>query len=123
MSPNKPPMTVWINTNVVENRAYSFSVLGITTIDGVQIRNPLLALSEEFMVSPEGWGFQKYGTGGGCMAYRLDLAGGDYLMLTDASGTDLPTPQDYETALLGRYTSNGDPVALIDVKDIPRREA
>ena len=116
-------MTVWINTNVVLNQAYDFNILGITTVDGLQVRNPLLALSESFAASPEGWGFHEWQSGGGCMAWRLDLEGGDYLLLTDASGCYLPDePDDFETALLGRYTSNGDPVALIDIGDIPRRE-
>lgn len=116
-------MTVWINTNVVESRAYDFNILGIATVDGVQLRNPLLAFSEQFAASPEGYGFHKWESGGNCLAWRLDLEGGDYLLLTDASGCYLPDePDDFDNALLGRYSSNGDSIALIDVKDIPQRE-
>ena len=107
----------------IDTVPYDFNVLGITTVDGLQVRNPLLAFSEAFGVSAEGWGFYIDHTGGGCRAYRLDLEGGDYLLLTDANGTDIPDqPDDYEGAMLGRYNAAGDPIALIDVKDIPRRE-
>lgn len=115
-------MAKWEGSRLTEV-PYSFSVLGITTIDGLQVRNPMLALSEQFSASPEGWGFVKYHSGGGCMAYRLDLEDGDYLLLTDSSGSDLPDqPSDYEGAMLGRYSSAGETIALVNVIDIPRRE-
>lgn len=88
--------------------------------EGISIRNPMLSECGRGPVDPKYYGFEEYHTGGGCMAYRLELPGGDYFLLTDGDGCGLPhCVEDAETAILGRYNSEGDTIALITVGDIP----
>ena len=87
--------------------------------EGREIRNPLQD-SEGCWTNPTVYGFYVQQTGGGCIAYQLDLPNGDYLVLTSEDGSDLPDkPEDAEDAVLGRYTKDGDHLADIDLRDVP----
>jgi hypothetical protein len=82
------------------------------------IRNPLL--KDGAWCSATVYGFEATHTGGGCIAYRLDLPNGDQLLLTDEDGSALPDdPLDAVDAILGRYNEGGEPIAYVRVGDIP----
>ena len=90
---------------------------------GISIQNPFMSECSRFEVDPRTYGFVEHHTGGGCTALIREMPveeGGGYLLLTDAEGINVP--DDEETALLGRYTNEGDPVALITIKDVPFEE-
>lgn len=86
---------------------------------GMNIRNPMMSECGRFGVDPKEYGFEVYHTGGGCMALRKDLDNGDYFLLTDDSGSAIPTAEEWATAIYGRYTGGGTPYATINLVDVP----
>lgn len=86
---------------------------------GMNIRNPMMSDCGRFGVDPKEYGFVEYTTGGSNMALMKQLDNGDYLLLTDDSGTDIPVAEEWATAILGRYTGGGTPYATIALLDIP----
>lgn len=96
-----------------DSKPYDLAVMGIPSPFGV-VANPLRSVDGLRDVSPENYEFVEWETGGGCLAYRLDLADGGYLLLTDSGGAGLPDPDDDDSPMLGRYDAEGDPVALVD---------
>lgn len=83
----------------------------------MQIRNPMLSACGRFAADPKDYGFEGWASGGGCVALRKELDNGRYLLLTHSDGIDLPDATSDD--LLGLYTQDGDPLALIRVGDIP----
>lgn len=86
----------------------------------MQIRNPMLSACGRFAADPKDYGFEGWASGGGCVALRKELDNGRYLLLTHSDGIDLPDATSDD--LLGLYTQDGDPLALIRVGDIPFSE-
>lgn len=84
-----------------------------------RIFNPTRSRDNRSYVDPGVYGFDVYHTGGGCMALRKDLDGGCYFLLTDSDGDSMPGQDEYETALLGLYSPEGDTLAMIEVGKIP----
>lgn len=83
--------------------------------------NPLRTADDSADCCAEGYGFVLTNTGGGCMAYQLDLPDGRYLLLTDSEGCEVPSPSDDESPMLGLYSPEGDPLALVeDFAELPR---
>lgn len=88
--------------------------------EGHEIRNPFLSPCGQFEVDPvETYGFAEAWTGGGCKALELVLPNSDVLLLTDEEGCDIPTISEWRTALIGRRTAGGIPIALCDLGEVP----
>lgn len=83
----------------------------------MQIRNPMLSECGRFAADPKDYGFEGWASGGGCVVLRKELESGRYMLLTCSDGIDLPDATSDD--LLGLYTQDGDPLALIRVGDIP----
>jgi hypothetical protein len=109
-------MTFYLPDGTTELRQYDPDLLSFEH-EGYQIRDPMQSECSRFHIDPRKYGFEEYHTGGGCMALIKDLPSGEYLLLTDENGDDIPAIGDQE-ALLGRYTTEGEPVALITVGNI-----
>lgn len=85
------------------------------------IFNPLRTPDDSGDCCAEGYGFELVNTGGGCMAWQYTLTDGSYLLLTDSEGCDVPAPNDTESPMLGRYSAEGDPIALVeDFAELPK---
>lgn len=98
-----------------DKKPYDVEVMGVPVpIDGSVVANPLRSADGLRDVSPENYGFFEWETGGGCLAYRLNLADGGCLLLTDSSGAGLPDPDDDDSPMLGRYNAEHESVALVD---------
>lgn len=82
--------------------------------EGGAVFNPLRTLDNSAFCTPERYGFEVVNTGGGCMGWRLDLPDGGYLLITDEGGSGLPEEDDDGSPLIGRYTVEGDCLALSD---------
>ena len=90
--------------------------------EGKEIRNPLQAAGPAcvYWVSAETYGFYPFHTGGGCMALRKDLPNGNYLLLTTDDGGYIPDePGDAEDAGMSLYSADGEPLADINLRDVP----
>jgi hypothetical protein len=115
----EPPMTVFLVNGTTINVPYDPEVMAFTN-DGYEIRNPTQSECSRFYIDPKEYGFEVWNSGGGIMVLKRELPGnGGYLLLTTADGSSIPAPADSDTALLGRYTNGGDPVAYITVGNIP----
>lgn len=86
--------------------------------EGMSIRNPFLSDCGRFSVDPEYYGFKPHHTGGGCMALRKDRPDGKYYLLTDSGGSEIPTAEEADDALLGLYEAD-EQFLLVKVGDIP----
>lgn len=89
---------------------------------GQVIRNPFFSACGQHQVNPvEAYGFESVETGGGCAAWRLDLADGHHLLLTDSSGCYEPDLADWPHALVGLVnTDTGDEVCCVFARELLR---
>lgn len=110
------PLTVYLNNGTAHKVPYSDELMAFVHND-MQIRNPLLSACGRFAADPKDYGFEGWHTGGGCVGLRKNRDGGQYMLLTCSEGLDLPDATGDD--LLGLYTKDGDPLALIRVGDIP----
>jgi hypothetical protein len=115
------PCTLYLASGNEVKVPYSADLLAFTHQE-MQIRNPMLSECGRCTVDPRSYGFDEFHTGGGCMALRKMLPCGEYLLLTDADGCDIPSAEEWETALYGRYYHDGDPAILITLGDVPMAE-
>lgn len=113
----KNPMTVYQADGTTKLVPYSAQVLAFE-FEGFEIRDPQISECGRFVADPKKYGFKRHETGGGCTALILDLPNGDYLLITDEDGSSIPDLGD-STALLGRYTKDGNPIAVITLGDVP----
>lgn len=99
---------------------YNAELLSIT-VDGVVIYNPLRTPDDSADCSPERYGFQVWETGGGCLAWGLNLPNGHTLLVTDADGMHLPEEGDEESPIIGRSDADGYDVAtVVDFAELPK---
>lgn len=115
------PCTLYLASGKEVKVPYTADLLAFTHLD-MQIRNPMLSECGRFNVEPKYYGFDEFHTGGGCMALRKMLPCGEYLLLTDADGSDIPQAEEWETALYGRYYRDGTPAIIIELGDVPMAE-
>lgn len=113
------PLTLYLADGAEHKVPYSDELMAFVHND-MQIRNPLLSACGRFAADPKDYGFEGWASGGGCVALRKELDNGRYLLLTHSDGIDLPDATSDD--LLGLYTQDGDPLALIRVGDIPFSE-
>lgn len=114
----KLPCTLYLASGNEVNVPYSPDVLAFVHND-MQIRNPMMSECGRFGVDPKDYGFDEYHTGGGCMALRKMLPCGEYFLLTDADGCNIPLAEEWATALYGRYYRDGTPAIIITLVDVP----
>lgn len=112
------PCTLYLASGNQVKVPYSADMLAFVHQD-MQIRNPFLSDCGRFTVDPKEYGFDEYHTGGGCMALRKMLPCGEYLLLTDADGCNIPLAEEWQEALLGRYYLDGTPAIIVELGDIP----
>lgn len=118
MSRPKRVMTMTLPSGMTLKIPYTADLMSFEHMD-MNIRNPMLSECGRFAVDPEYYGFEPHHTGGGCMGLRKDMPNGDYFLLTDSSGIGIPTAEDADTAVYGRYTGGGTPYATITLQDVP----
>lgn len=106
------PLTLYLADGAELKVQYSDELMSFTHGE-MQIRNPLLSECGRFAVDPKDYGFGGWPTGGGCVALRKELESGRYMLLTCSDGGD---------DLLGLYSGEGEPLAIIRVGDIPFSE-
>lgn len=115
----KNPMMVYRPDGTVDSLPYDPAILAFE-FEGRQIRNPLYEPDGEFHIPAENYGFYHHHTGDGCMALRKDLPNGDYLLLTTEDGSSIPDMiEGSEDAILGRWTADGEALALIVLGNVP----
>lgn len=113
------PLTVYLADGTEHKVPYSDALMSFIHND-MQIRNPLLSECGRFAVDPKEYGFEGWHMGGGSIGLRKELEGGRYMLLTDSDGLDLPDSTGED--LLGLYSKDGEPIAIIRIKDIPFSE-
>lgn len=113
----KTPVTHYAADGSSWRVAYDPTVLAFVHED-MEIRNPMLSECGRFDVDPKYYGFEEYETGGHCLALIKTLENGDYLLLTDEDGGGIPETGDLN-ALLGRYTNEGVPIAVVTLGNVP----
>lgn len=116
--PTPKPMTFYLPSGTTLLVEYDPRLMAFVHED-MEIRNPMMSECGRFGVDPKSYGFEQFHTGGGFMALYKELSDGDYLLLTNADGDDIPEQAEWATALLGRYNKDGEPLALITLLDIP----
>lgn len=112
------PLTLYLADGTEHKVQYSDELMSFA-FGEMQIRNPQLSECGRFAAQPQQYGFEGWSSGGGCVVLRKNIEG-RYFVLTDSSGCDLPNGD--ATDLLGLYTDDGDPMAIIRVGDIPFSE-
>lgn len=112
------PCTLYLASGNQVNVPYSADMLAFVHND-MEIRNPMMSECGRFMVDPQTYGFDLYHTGGGCMALRKMLPCGEYFLLTDDSGGDIPLAEEWAEAQYGRYYRDGSPAIIIELGDVP----
>lgn len=110
------PLTVYLADGTEHKVQYSPELMSFTH-DDMQIRNPMLSECGRTVVDPKVYGFQEWERGGGCLALGKELEDGRYFLLTCSDG--ICPPLGLYTDLLGLYTKDGDPIALIQAGHIP----
>jgi len=113
------PLTLYLADGAEHKVQYSDKLMAFTHGD-MQVRNPLLSECGRFAVDPKDYGFEGWASGGGCVALRKELESGRYMLLTCSEGLDLPDATGDD--LLGLYSKDGDPIAIIHIKNIPFSE-
>ncbi|MNJ48732.1 hypothetical protein D3C77_439330 [compost metagenome] len=86
--------------------------------NGMAITNPCLDESTVASADPRGYGFVEAKIGA-VTALRLDLPDGDFLMLSDELGLQLPDAASILTTRFSRHTSDGLLQAYCFIGDIP----
>lgn len=112
------PLTVYLIDGTTMQVPYNVELMSFEH-GGMAIRNPFISECGRFSAEPEYYGFSGWSAGGGCVALRKDF-GSRYWLLTDASGMELPDATSDD--LLALYSKNGEPLAIIRIKDIPFSE-
>jgi hypothetical protein len=112
------PCTLYFASGNQTKAPYLKEMLAFVHLD-MEIRNPMMSECGRFGVDPKYYGFDEYHTGGGCMALRKMLPCGEYLLLTDSDGTNIPLAEEWATALYGRYYRDGSPAIMITLLDVP----
>ncbi|QYW06447.1 hypothetical protein uan_035 [Pseudomonas phage UAntarctica] len=110
------PMTIYTADGAEFKVAYIDELMSFTVND-MTIRNPLVSECGRFAVDPIEYGFEPWDGGGGSVGLYLQREEGRYMLLTDSSGLELPDASGDD--LLGLYTNEGEPMALIRIGDIP----
>ncbi|SFB62783.1 hypothetical protein [Azotobacter beijerinckii] len=87
---------------------------------GVEIRNPYLSPCGGYEVDPVAvYGFGEVWTGGDCRALDLTLPDGCVLRLTNEDGLRTPDPNEWESAIIGRLSSDHDEIAWCVLGEVP----
>jgi len=80
--------------------------------EGDEIRNPYLSPCGRFEVDPVStYGFKEVWTGGDCKALDLRLPDGSVLRLTNEDGLCIPDAGNWESAIIGRLSSDHNEIA------------
>jgi hypothetical protein len=84
---------------------------------GHAIHNPTVSECGRGPVDPAYYGFKMHHTGGGCTAWRRNLPGGRYLLLTDSEGGAGSTHvfKHGDPIMLGLYERDGEPIAYSEL--------
>lgn len=99
---------------------YNAELMGVITVDGVVIHNPLRTPDNSAFCTPERYGFDVWETGGGCQAWGLELPDGTCITITDESGCGLPKEDDEYSPMIGRSNAGGDDIASVeDFAELP----
>lgn len=113
------PLTLYLADGAEHKVPYSDELMAFT-FGEMNVRNPLLSECGRFAADPKDYGFEGWASGGGCVGLRKNLEGGRYMLLTDSDGLDLPDSTGED--LLGLYSKDGEPIAIITIKNIPFSE-
>lgn len=113
------PLTLYLADGAEHKVPYSDELMSFSYGE-MNVRNPLLSECGRFAAQPLQYGFEGWASGGCCVALRKQLESGRYLLLTGPSGADLPDATGED--LLGLYSQEGEPIAIISVKNIPFAE-
>lgn len=113
---NHKPLTVYLADGTEMKVPYQPELMAFTH-DDMQIRNPMLSECGRTAVDPKVYGFKEWERGGGCVALGKELDDGRYFLLTRSDG--ICPPLGLYTDLLGLYSEDGDPIALIQMGHIP----
>lgn len=93
--------------------------------EGQVIVNPCVERDGVTPCLPSYYGFTEWGAGGNCLAYRLDLPSGGYLLVT-CDGVYLPDIEDIkdtpEMVEIGAYDANGENVALATLSEFTQKQ-
>ncbi|WP_349618162.1 hypothetical protein [Azotobacter salinestris] len=88
--------------------------------EGVEIRNPSLSPCGCFEVDPvAAYGFEEVWTGGDCRALDLTLPDGSVLRLTNEDGLCIPDSDEWESAIIGRLSSDYAEIAWCVLGEVP----
>lgn len=88
--------------------------------EGDEIRNPYLSPCGRYEVDPvAAYGFEEVWTGGNCRALDLILPDGCVLRLTNEDGLCIPDPDEWESAIIGRLSSDHDEIAWCVLGEVP----